>query len=324
MRLRNGIGNVQQRCKRAVDVFPRSSVPVLKDIRMPAAFLADRGIVRVAGADARPFLDGLVTSAVEKVTPAQSRWAALLTPQGKILFDFFVFEAPDGSLLLDVGRALAPDLAKRLGFYKLRAKVEVADVSEGFGVVASWDEAPFGDKAAAETPDPRWPALGRRAILPREAAAAAANADPQAYHDRRVRLGIPEGGRDFVYGDAFPHEADMDQLAGIDFEKGCYVGQEVVSRMQHRGSARTRVVPVAFADGVSPPEGTEATAGGKAAGRVYSSAPGGRALAMLRLDRVEDALAGGGSLEAGGLAFTVARPDFATFPIPGDRAKPVP
>ena len=289
---------------------------------MPSVFLADRGIVRVAGADARPFLDGLVTSAMDKVSPAQSRWTALLSPQGKILFDFMVFEAPDGGFLLDVGRALAPELARRLGFYKLRSRVEVADVSEGFGVLASWDEPPVGDAAAAETPDPRWSALGLRAILPREAAAARATIDAEAYHARRVQMGIPEGGRDFVYGDAFPHEADMDQLAGVDFDKGCYVGQEVVSRMQHRGSARTRIVPVSFADGVSPPEGTEATAGGKPAGRIYSSAPGGRALAMLRLDRVEDALAAGGPVAAGGLAFTVARPAFATFPIPGDPAKP--
>lgn len=318
MRLRQGIGNVQHRRKRAVTAVPRSQ----KEIRMPAVFLADRGIVRVAGADARTFLDGLVTSAMDKVTPRQSRWTALLSPQGKILFDFIVFEAPDGGFLLDVGRAVAPDLAKRLGFYKLRAKVEVADVSEGFGVLASWDEPPAGDEAAVETVDPRWPAMGLRAILPRDRAAARATADGDAYHARRVLMGIPEGGRDFVYGDAFPHEADMDQLAGVDFDKGCFVGQEVVSRMQHRGTARTRLVPVTFADGVSPPEGTEAMAGGKAAGRVYSAAPGGRALAMLRLDRVEDALAAGEALEAGGLAFSLSRPDFATFPIPGVPAKP--
>jgi folate-binding protein YgfZ len=289
---------------------------------MPAVFLADRGIVRVAGADARTFLDGLVTSAMETVNPSRSRWTALLSPQGKILFDFIVFEAPDGGFLLDVGRALAPEVAKRLGFYKLRAKVEVADVSEGFGVLATWDEPPLGDVAAVETPDPRWPDLGRRAILPRDAAAERSNASAEAYHARRVLMGVPEGGRDFVYGDSFPHEADMDQLGGIDFDKGCYVGQEVVSRMQHRGTARTRVVTVTFADGVSPPEGTEATAGGKSAGRIYSSARGGHALAMLRLDRIEDALASGGPVEAGGLAFTVSRPPFATFPIPGDPAKP--
>ena len=143
--------------------------------------------------------------------------------------------------------------------------------------------------------------------------------EASAYEAHRIALGVPRGGLDFIYGDAFPHEADMDQLAGIDFSKGCFIGQEVVSRMQHRGTARTRIVPVTAASGFAPDAGIPVMAGDKSIGITGSSA-GNRALAMLRLDRLADARAAGVPLIAGGVPVEPHKPDWATFAWPGDKA----
>jgi folate-binding protein YgfZ len=161
-----------------------------------------------------------------------------------------------------------------------------------------------------------------RIILPAAGAEAALTsagfslADPDAWQRHRIMLGIPEGGQDFIYGDTFPHEADMDQLAGVDFTKGCFIGQEVVSRMQHRGTARTRVVPIAYED-MAPLAGVEVKIGDKAAG-FLGSAANGRGLAKLRLDRVEDGLAANEPLTAGNLPIKLVKPDWAKFPFPGE------
>ncbi len=144
--------------------------------------------------------------------------------------------------------------------------------------------------------------------------------DAAAYEAHRIALGVPSGGLDFAYGDAFPHEADMDQLHGVDFQKGCYVGQEVVSRVEHRGSARTRVIPVAF-DGVAPATGSAVTAAGRSLGTMGSSA-GHRGLALLRLERVDDALAAGAALTAGHVSLRLVKPAWARFAFPGDPAPP--
>ena len=177
------------------------------------------------------------------------------------------------------------------------------------------------DATALAFQDPRLPALGLRLVLPptdAEAAAAACGAglvDAAAYEAHRIGLGVPRGGTDFVYGDAFPHEADMDQFGGVDFAKGCYVGQEVVSRMEHRGTARTRIVPVTT-DGHAPEPGLPVMAGEKRIGTTGSGS-GGQALAMLRLDRLADALAAGTTVEAGGIALRPRQPDWAKFSVPG-------
>jgi folate-binding protein YgfZ len=291
---------------------------------MKAALLPDRGVVKVVGDDARKFLNGLITCDLAKVSPGQSAFAALLTPQGKIVVDFLVVEAPPadgGGFFLDCPRALAPTLMQRLNVYKLRAKVIVEDLSDVLGVLAIWDgtgDTEYGLTAA----DPRLPQLGRRSMLPPHLAAEAAAdlsaelVDASAYEAHRIALGIPRGGLDFIYGDAFPHEADMDQLGGVDFDKGCFVGQEVVSRMEHRGTARNRIVPVGY-DGFAPEPGTPVNAGEKALGTFGSSAHG-RAVAMLRLDRTADALAGGAALLAGGVELRLIKPAWARFPFPGD------
>ncbi len=287
---------------------------------MKAALLPDRGVVKVAGIDARKFLNGLVTADMGKVTPAKPAFAALLTPQGKIIVDFIVAEAGDGGFLLDCPRALAAVLVERLGFYKLRAKVGIENQSEILGVMAIWDGAGAARTLPAGYCDPRLPELGLRCISPHSAdSAAPLGAEPveaAAYEAHRIALGVPSGGLDFPYGDAFPHEADMDQLHGVDFQKGCYVGQEVVSRMEHRGTARTRVVPVAF-QGAPPAGGAVVTADGKSVGAMGSAAAG-RGLAMLRLDRVDEALAAGAALEADAVALRLSKPAWARFAFPGE------
>lgn len=290
---------------------------------MKAALLPDRGVIKVAGDDARKFLNGLVSNDMGKVKPGEARFAALLTPQGKIIVDFIVAEAATGDgggFFLDCPLALAPALKEKLGFYRLRAKVTVDDLSEALGVMAVWDGTALSEFGLSYA-DPRLPALGTRTILPPELAAEAAAdigatlADADAYDAHRIALGVPRGGMDFSYGDAFPHEADMDQLAGVDFAKGCYVGQEVVSRVEHRGSARSRVVPVAYE--YAPASGLPVMAGEKEVGTLMSAVKG-RGLALVRLDRAADALAAGTPLLCGNLPVHLVKPDWATFAWPGE------
>jgi len=277
---------------------------------MKRARLADRGVVRVAGAEARKFLNGLVTADLREV-PARACFAALLTPQGKIIVDFIAAES-EGGFLLDCPRALVATLVERLNFYRLRAKIAIEDWSESRAVEAIWDAG--GAEPGACHGDPRLPELGLRCVVPAEQVAA--DTDAADYEAHRIALGVPQGGLDFAYGDAFPHEADMDQLNGIDFGKGCFIGQEVVSRMEHRGLARTRVIPVAV-DGATPAPGTAVTALGRPIGAMGSAARG-RALAALRLDRVEEALAQGAPLMAGAATLRLVKPAWARFAFPGE------
>jgi len=289
---------------------------------MKAALLPDRGVVKILGADARNFLHGLVSADILKLTPGTARFCALLSPQGKIIADFIVVEAPardGGGFFLDVARGLALLLVNKLNIYKLRSRVIIEDLSETLGVLAAWDGngAPEFGLAYA---DPRLPALGLRVMLPPYRAADAAAAlvatlvDAREYEAHRIALGIPSGGVDFAYGDAFPHESDMDQLGGVDFNKGCYVGQEVVSRMEHRGIARTRAVPVRY-DGAAPPLGAAVMAGGRQVGTMGSAAAG-HGLALLRLDRVADAFSRHEPLVADGVALRPIKPDWARFAFP--------
>jgi folate-binding protein YgfZ len=282
---------------------------------MKAAFLPDRGVVKVGGGDARDFLNNLVTTDVTLVRPGLGRFGALLTPQGKITTDFLITEAPaghGGGFLIDVPRALAQGLADKLGFYRLRAKVTVENLSDNLGVLAAWDGEP-AIKPDLAFADPRKAALGWRILVPQELAQKVAGligaelVDATAYEAHRIGLGVPRGGLDFMYGDAFPHETNMDRLHGVDFEKGCYIGQEVVSRMQHRGTARTRTVRILL-DGPAPESGVAITAGDKPVGTMGSAA-GGAGLALIRIDRAADAIDAGTPLTAGGLAIRLADPD---------------
>jgi folate-binding protein YgfZ len=291
---------------------------------MKAALLPERGVLKVTGEDARSFLNGLATNDIGKATPGVACFAALLTPQGKIIVDFFVTEASaedGGGFFLDVPRALAQALADKLKFYKLRAKVTVENLSETLGVMAVWGGAPVASDYGLSFADSRLPALGTRIILPPQEATEAVTdidatlVDADAYDAHRIALGVPRGGGDFTYGDTFPHEADMDQLGGVDFHKGCYVGQEVVSRVEHRHTARSRVVPIEFEN--APLAGLPVTAGDKAVGTMGSSISG-RGLALLRLDRVADAMAEGTPLVSGGVELRLTKPSWATFEWPGE------
>jgi folate-binding protein YgfZ len=290
---------------------------------MKAALLPDRGVIKVIGDDARKFLHGLVTADVLDLTPGTARFCALLTPQGKIIADFFVTEAPQtdsGGFFLDIPRALTATLVEKLNLYKLRAKVLIEDLTEILGVIAVWDGAGTTKQGLCYA-DPRLPALGLRIVIaPHRAAAAASDlgaatlVDAEEYEAHRIALGIPRGGLDFAYGDAFPHEADMDQLGGVDFAKGCYVGQEVVSRIEHRGIARTRAVALRY-DGATPESGAPITAGERQVGTMGSAARG-RGIALIRIDRVAEA--DQAALAAGGIPIRLVKPDWARFSFPGE------
>jgi folate-binding protein YgfZ len=272
-----------------------------------AAELTDRGVVRVSGEDAASFLQGLLTNDVETLKPGEARYAGLLTPQGKILFDMIVVRGPGDAgsgFLIDCAAVQAAELAKRLGFYKLRAKVAIADESAGLGVIAVWGEADDVPKDAILYADPRDPRLGSRAIVSRAEAADIGTAHLATYEALRIDTVAPKGGVDFTYGDAFPHDVNFDLLNGVDFKKGCYVGQEVVSRMKHRGTGRKRVARVILAAD-PPPPGTAVVDGDLPVGTLGSSS-GREALALLRLDRAEDAKAAGRTLSAAAVALTLA------------------
>ena len=279
------------------------------------ALLPDRGVVSVTGPEAEKLLQGVITNDMDLLGTQPAIHAGLLTPQGKILFDFLVVKA-DGGFLLDVARDKAADLVKRLSLYKLRAKVEIRDASSELVVFAMWGDNPTSN-TRPDVLDPRLLALGIRfialadAVKDHEAASNGESVPPADYHAHRISLGVPEGGKDYAFGDAFPHEALFDQLHGVSFEKGCYVGQEVVSRMEHRGTARKRVVPV-VAEAPLPATGTEITAGDQLIGTLGSSA-GKRGLALLRLDRAAEMKTKGADLMAGPVRVEIELPPWAKF-----------
>lgn len=259
------------------------------------ALLPDRGVVSVTGADARTFLDNIVTNDLARLDGQVAVHAALLSPQGKILFEFLVVHAQAG-FLLDVQRGSAANLIKRLAMYKLRADVAISDVSSAFAVLALWgqDRCSSGETSGSVSfADPRHPDLGLRILAEARFQADIASATngvrvaADDYHAHRVALGVPEGGRDYPLGDTFPHEANFDQLNGVSFTKGCYVGQEVVARMQHKSVVRKRVVRIRAEAALT--SGADVRVGEAVIGTVGTVA-GRDALAMLRLDRAVEAI----------------------------------
>ncbi len=284
-----------------------------RDMAMAHAFLPERAVLAVSGPDARAFLHNVVTCNINSLKPGGARYGALLMPQGKIISDFLIYApvATPETLLLDLPAARLEDLVKRFTMYRLRANVGFEPQADS-AIVTFWGDeaAPEGVEAFA---DPRLDELGTRAVVLR-ATAEGLGGDAFAYAAHRIALGIPEGGADFLYGDAFPHEADMDQLGGVDFKKGCYIGQEVVSRTQHRGIARTRTVAALLAG--APESGTEIKAGEKTVGRIGSIA-GGQGIALVRLDRAAEAKASGLPLLAGDVEVTLKAPDWASFDMEG-------
>lgn len=249
-----------------------------------SAVLADRGVVRIGGAEARSFLQNIVTTDMDRVAEDRAGFGALLSPQGKILADFLVFAEGDG-FLVDLPKAALADFVKRMTLYRLRAKVEIADLSAERKVAVFWG----GDAPAGAVSDPRLAELGHRAILAKEAPIEN-ETQAEAWHAHRIALGVPEGGRDFAFGEAFPHDVDMDDLAGVDFRKGCYVGQEVTARMKHKTELRKGLVRVLVAGEAAP--GTPILSGEREVGRLFTRV-GDRGLAHLRLDRADGPLRAG-------------------------------
>jgi tRNA-modifying protein YgfZ len=271
--------------------------------------LRDRGVIEVAGADATGFLQRLITNSVLNIPNGEGRYAGLLTPQGKLLFDFFVVPRPEGSdagYLIDCAGEQTADLVKRLNLHKMRAKIAIEDKSEKFAVAAIFSrEAPAGIEGVFYR-DTRGPSMGLRVIALREALARLKDAGEATYEAHRIAQGVPKSGVDFLHGNAFVHDVNLDLMNGVDFKKGCYVGQEVVARVHYRNSARKRIVKIHF-DGPAPAQGTQIAAGETIIGQVGSTA-GAAGLAMVRLDRLEEARAAGGALKAGDVAVDVVVP----------------
>ena len=272
---------------------------------MPSALLADRRLIRVSGTGAEEFLNNLITADVENLPEGEARAAALLTPQGKILFDFLIWR-DGGDYLIETGVAEQDALLRRLTMYKLRAPVDLkAETVEGVSVF--WNET-------APTAGIRDGRFGKGGIDLYRMPGASASGDIAAYDALRVEHGIAQSGRDYALQDAFPHDVLMDVNDGVSFKKGCFVGQEVVSRMKHRGTARRRVVTVS-AEGALAASGTEITADGKPVGAL-GTVCGNRALAIVRIDRIADALASGTPLLAETVPVTVALPAWSGLSFP--------
>ena len=272
---------------------------------MSLCVLVDRAIVAVAGEEAEGLLNRLVTNSVLGMESGEARYAALLSPQGKIQFDFQVLKHP-GGFWLDCRADQATDLAKKLAMFRLRAKVTIEQ--SDLVVVAAIGEPALSGTAYR---DPRHGDLGLRTVVaPDHRPEFAGSADD--YEARRVALGVPAGGVDFIYGDSFVHDANLDLLHGIDFGKGCYVGQEVVSRVHHRDSVRKRVVKLRFL-GDPPTIGAALTAGPLQIG-VLTSLAGQDGLATARLDRLAEAEASHAPVLAGETMVEVTLPTASPTP----------
>ncbi|MFT4001773.1 MAG: folate-binding protein YgfZ [Rhizobium sp.] len=277
---------------------------------MPAVFLKERSFIRVAGAEAEPFLHNLVTTDLASLGADEARPGALLTPQGKILFDFMIWRDGPG-FLIETDTAQREGLLKRLTMYRLRAKVDFA-AEDLNGVTVAW-----GDAVTGGAEDSRFAKAG--IVLTR--APGEHGSDAAALYDElRIASGVAVSGRDFALQDAFPHDVLMDLNGGLGFRKGCYVGQEVVSRMHHRGTARRRVVIVKGNAGL-PASGTELTAGSKPIGTLGST-EGDIGLAIVRIDRAGEAIAGGTTIQAGNVGVSLSLPSWSglSFPASADEA----
>ena len=301
---------------------------------MASAYLSqlrNRTIIALGGEEATAFLQRLLTVDMNAITHDHAGYGALLTPQGKILFDVFILKTQN-RILLDCARRHKNDVVKRLSLYKLRTKVEIEDRGDDNTVAALWGDG-VAPKMAEKTGamnrigpiwayrDPRSLDAGIRFVVPRGGidrladTFTAESTDESAYKRHRIMLGLADIGEDTDCATLFPHEANFDQFGGVDFAKGCYVGQEVVSRMQHRATIRKRIVPVS-SDETIPPHDSDITASGNSVGRMLCAVEG-NGLALLRLDRVAKACKAGESLTIQNTIVKIKRPAWAHFALPG-------
>lgn len=273
---------------------------------MPTVHLPARALVEIVGPQAEQFLQNVLTNDFSALREDEARSGALLTPQGKILFDFLVSRSGEEGFLLECRADSADDLVKRLTLYRLRAKAEISKRPED--VAVSWDS----DSIATGLTDRRFSeeaAVHRHyGVLPPQ------NATETEWDKLRIAHAVPESGPDYALGDAFPHEVLFDQNGGVGLTKGCYVGQEVVSRMHHRGTARRRLL-IAHAQSALPPSGTAVEAGGRPLGTL-GTVVGPDGLAIARIDRVKEAMDAGETITAAGTVLRLAIPDWARFRFP--------
>ncbi|HAI33053.1 MAG TPA: folate-binding protein [Thalassospira sp.] len=294
------------------------------------ALLPDRAVIRVSGPDRVSFLQGLVSNNIETISPEKSGYGALLSPQGKFLFDFFIYHQDEDSLLIECERGengeRAAELFKKLRMYKLRAKAELTDVSDSYDVIAVFGKDALSSLSLDATPgatahmadgikavDPRLAAMGARVLLPKNALAemaaiGAEESDVETYHQMRVMLGIPNGSEEMEVDKSILLESGFEELGGVDFKKGCYMGQELTARTKYRGLVRKRLLPVRI-DGPTPNPGTPIMNGDKEAG-IIRSVHGEFGLALVRLERVDD----DADLRAGDAKVTVSVPDWVQLP----------
>ena len=279
--------------------------------------LEDRGVLAISGPDARSYLQALVSNDMDKVSGARAIYATLLTPQGKFLHDFFI-SALGETLLFDCEGARIDDLARRLTFYRLRADAKIENLSDRyrvFALIGGDHSGAFGGGVIYD--DPRISAMGGRAVLPNESGVEALEeagftAAPAADYERlRLQHGLPDGSRDIHVEKGFLLENGIDDLNGVDFDKGCYIGQELTARTKHRANIRKRLLRVDI-DGPLPPPGAPVMLGDKPAGEMRSGQDG-IGLAMLRLKVIDEAATSGEPLTCGGATLTPVKPEWAEF-----------
>ncbi|MBC8267929.1 MAG: folate-binding protein YgfZ [Rhodospirillaceae bacterium] len=291
--------------------------------------LKNRGLLSVSGEDARDFLQGLVSNDVTMVSPERALYSALLSPQGKFLHDFFICQFDDG-LLIDCESERLDDLKRKLTMYKLRSKVDLVDRSEEFCVAALIGDG-VADALELDTReglakaflggvvfiDPRLAEIGGRAVIPQSGAEASLinagfpTGTLDQYETARLHLGLPDGSRDMIVDKAILLENGFNELNGVDWDKGCYMGQELIARTHYRGLVKKRLMPVRV-EGPLPAPGTPLMLGDKQAGEMRSGL-GDQGLAMIRLEHFESVMESGEALSAEGTHLHPIKPDWAEF-----------
>lgn len=272
---------------------------------MPTVHLPDRALIEIAGPEAEHFLQNVLTNDFSTLEPGETRPGALLTPQGKILFDFLVSRSDTDGFVLECRADITGDFLKRLTLYKMRAKAEISKRPQSV-VAVSWDSGSAG-LADRRFPDSATVRRHYDSLPP-------ADASESDWNRQRIAHAVPESGSDYALGDAFPHEILFDQNGGVGLAKGCYVGQEVVSRMHHRGTARRRLL-IARAETSLPVPGTTIEAGGRPLGTL-GTVVDADGLAIARIDRVKDAVDAGTTIIADGAAVELSIPQWARFRFP--------